>query len=133
MTDAIPFDPALVDAWIALWNSYDLDQVERLFLMDARVTYFSSEKQGIVRGAEALRAHHAGFGFVPGGKASANRLWQEDRQADAFADCAVVTAIWCFQRGGAGRVQRGPVTLVYVRAGDGWRIAHANFGNYPAA
>lgn len=132
MSDPTTFDPALVDAWAALWNSYDLDQVERLFLTDGRVTYFSSEKPGIVRGAEALRAHHADFGFVPGGKASANKLWLEDRAVRTFGDCAIVTAIWCFQRGGTGRVQRGPVTLVYVRAEDGWRIAHANFGNYPA-
>lgn len=133
MSDITTFNPALVDAWVALWNSYDLDQVGRLFLMDGRVTYFSSEKQGIVRGAEALLAHHAGFGFVPGGKESANRLWLEDRTLRMFTDCAIVTAIWCFQRGGAGNVQRGPVTLVYVRAEDGWRIAHASFGNYPSA
>jgi hypothetical protein len=126
------FDPRVVDDWVAFWNNYDLSQMDRLFLSDEHVTYFSSEKQGIVRGHDALQQHHAGFGFVPGGKASGNRLWLEDVQSDAFADSAIVTAIWCFQRAGAARIQRGPVTLVYVATPDGWRIAHANFGNYPA-
>jgi len=37
------FDPKLVDEWVAVWNSYDLDQVPKLFLDDERVTYFSFE------------------------------------------------------------------------------------------
>ncbi|HUS77403.1 MAG TPA: hypothetical protein VM050_01885 [Patescibacteria group bacterium] len=41
-----------------------------------------------------------------------------------------MTAIWCFQRCETGAVQRGPVTLVNVPAGDRTRIAHANFSNY---
>jgi len=26
--------------------------------------------------------------------------------------------------------QKGPVTIIYEKAEDQWRIAHANFGNY---
>lgn len=126
------FDPRLIDEWVKFWNTYDLTQMDRLFLTDEHATYFSSEKQGIVRGHDALLKHHAGFGFVPGGKTSGNRLWLEGTEHDVFDGSAVVTAIWCFQRAGAERIQRGPVTLVYVAAPDGWRIAHANFGNYPA-
>lgn len=124
------FDAAAIDAWVAFWNTYDLTLVDRLFVADARVTYFSSEKQGVIKGLEALRRHHEGFGFVPGGKAQGNRLWLEDVDVASFGPTTVVTAIWCFRRAGAERVQRGPVTLVYIDAGDGPRIAHANFGNY---
>src|SRR5688572_22402836 len=30
--------------WVAMWNRYDLDQVDTLFVRDSRVTYFSSER-----------------------------------------------------------------------------------------
>lgn len=38
-----------------MWNSYDLTLVDHLFLADAYVTYFSSEKEGLITGIEALR------------------------------------------------------------------------------
>ena len=124
------FDAGLVDAWVAIWNSYDLSMVEKLFLNDDRVTYFSSEKQGAVKGIEALMRHHEGFGFVKGGKVQPNKLWLENVDVEAFQGAAIVTAIWFFKRGESGKTQKGPVTLVYVPASGGWRIAHANFGNY---
>jgi hypothetical protein len=124
------FDPKLVDEWVAIWNSYDLDQIPPLFLADERVTYFSSEKEGAVKGFQALMDHHRGFGFVEGGKESPNKLWLEDVHVATYDASAVVTAIWFFRRGGSGQVQKGPVTLVYVPVGDGFRIAHANFSNY---
>ncbi|MEE8355605.1 MAG: hypothetical protein V3S09_07225 [Candidatus Bathyarchaeia archaeon] len=124
------FDPKLVDEWVAIWNSYDLSKVPDLFLDDGRVTYFSSEKEGAVIGFDALVEHHRDFGFVEGGKESPNRLWLEDVDIASFENSAVVTAIWYFRRGGSENAQRGPVTLVYVPGGDGFRIAHANFSNY---
>ncbi|MGD2200555.1 MAG: nuclear transport factor 2 family protein [Candidatus Bathyarchaeota archaeon] len=130
MREGVGFPRGIIDDWVLLWDSYDLDRVRDLFIDDERVTYFSSEKKGIIKGIEALVEHHRGFGFVPGGKAQPNRLWLEDLGVECFEGCAVATAIWCFQRGDSGMVQRGPVTLVYVRAEDGYRIAHANFSNY---
>ena len=126
----VKFDPGLVDAWVAIWNSYDLSMVEKLFVNDERVTYFSSEKQGAVKGVKELIKHHEGFGFVRGGKAQPNKLWLKDVDIEAFPGVAVVTAIWFFKRGGSEKVQKGSVTLVYVPADGEWRIAHANFGNY---
>ena len=121
------FNPRVVDAWVSMWNSYDLSMVDKLFLKDSRLTYFSSEKQGIIKGLEAIRRHHEGFGFVEGGKVQPNKLWLEDMQTEIFGSTAIVKAIWFFQRGGEGKVQRGPVTLVYVQSGDEYRIAHAHF------
>ena len=44
MSESDPvFDAKLVDAWVSIWNSYDLSKVEELFLNDSRVAYFSSE------------------------------------------------------------------------------------------
>ena len=43
-----------LDRWVELWNTYNLDMVEELFLTDDRVTYFSSEKRGLIEGYEAL-------------------------------------------------------------------------------
>jgi len=119
-----------VEDWVKLWNTYDLNQVKRLFLDDGRVTYFSSEKQGLIKGIDSLVRHHEEFGFVAGGKETGNRLWLEDVDIEEFADSAAVKADWLFQRKGSDRAQRGPVTILYVKAGEGWRIAHAHFSNH---
>lgn len=126
----IEFDPGVVDAWVSMWNTYDLSMVEKLFLDDPRVTYFSSEKEGLVKGIDGLLKHHEDFGFVRGGKGQPNRLWLEDTQIEVFGEAAIVKAVWCFRRGGSEKVQRGPVTLVYTPSGDEYRIAHAHFSNY---
>jgi len=122
----------LVASWVALWTSYDLDRVDDLFLQDARVTYFSSEKEGLIRGIQNIREHHRGFGFVPGGKKAERELWVEQVESDDLGDTLVVTAIWYFgdRTKPAAENQRGPMTMVYVRAGGEYRIAHLHFGNY---
>ncbi len=122
----------LVASWVALWTSYDLDRVNDLFLQDDRVTYFSSEKEGLIRGFENVREHHRGFGFVPGGKKAERELWVENVDSDDFRDTLVVTAIWYFgdRTKPAGENQRGPMTMVYVRTAGEYRIAHLHFGNY---
>ena len=121
-----------VNAWVAAWNSYDLNEVDNLFLADEHVTYLSSERQVLIRGIDALRKHHESFGFVPGGKSHANKLWVEDVHAEQHGPVAIVTATWFFRRGGTGdgKTQKGPMTAVYVQRGTGWRIAHMHFANY---
>lgn len=121
----------LIGRWVAMWNTYDLGQVEELFLTNDKVTYFSSEKQGLVRGIDAVREHHRGFGFVPGGHAPERELWVEDVEADAFGTSAVVTAVWYFgDRAERAKAQRGPMTFVYVLDGSEFRLAHLHFANY---
>ena len=122
----------LIESWVAMWNSYDLTMVDKLFLQDSRVSYFSSEKQGLIRGIAAVREHHAGFGFVEGGKSQANKLWIEDIQTSAFGTTAVVAGLWYFQRGSDDpeNAQKGPFTFVCVRQGKEWRLAHVNFSEY---
>jgi hypothetical protein len=119
-----------LDRWVELWNTYDLNMVEELFLTDDRVTYFSSEKRGLIKGYEALMQHHRGFGFVEGGKDTGNKLWLEDVETQGFGPVSIVKADWLFRRKGSDRDQRGPVTIVYVDEGSGPRIAHAQFSNY---
>ncbi len=122
----------LVASWVALWSSYDLDRVDDLFLRDDRVTYFSSEKEGLIRGVDAIREHHRGFGFLPGGRKAERELWVERVGADDFGDTLVVTAVWYFGDRGkpSAENQRGPMTMVYVRGAGEYRIAHLHFGNY---
>jgi ketosteroid isomerase-like protein len=119
-----------VEAWVRLWNTYDLGEVKKLFLDDDRVTYFSSEKRGLIKGIDKLVDHHEEFGFVPGGKETGNRLWLEDVEIEEFTDSAAVKADWVFQREGGDEAQRGPVSIQYLKTGGGWRIAHAHFSNY---
>lgn len=118
-----------VGKWVKIWNTYDLNQVDELFLQDSRLTYFSSEKEGTIIGIDAVRDHHQGFGFVAGGKDQPNKLWVEDLHSAEFESSAVVTGIWYFQRSD-GTKQRGPVTIVYIRQGDKFKIAHMNFSEY---
>ena len=114
-----------------MWNRYDLDRVDALFVRDARVTYFSSERPGLIAGIDALREHHRGFGFAPGGADRGSRLWLEGLQAHTYGKVVLVTATWLFQRRGSDKTQRGPVTLVLLSEGGGCRIAHAHFANDP--
>jgi len=119
---------SLIGAWEKSWNTYDLDEVGRLFVSDSTVTYFSSERPGLIHGFDSLIHHHRGFGFVPGGKTSPNRLWlTEVRYLPA-----AVTATWHFKRP-EGPEQRGPVTFILHRGAKGLRIAHAHFSNDPKA
>ncbi len=127
---ALPFDTdRWVNPWVEIWNTFDLDQVDKLFLQDDRVNYFSSEREGLISGVEALIKHHEGFDFVPGGKELTTKLWLEDIETTQFGSTAVVSCIWFFERDD-GRIQRGPATFVYVQVGDEYRIAHVNVSNY---
>lgn len=129
----IPFDANhWVGAWVRMWNSYDLSQVDELFLPNDHLTYFSSEKQGALTGIDQVREHHRGFGFVEGGKDQANKLWLEETQVSVLGPTAVVTAIWFFEKPD-GTQMRGPMTIVYAEHCSEYRIAHMNFSNYPSA
>ncbi|MCW4051163.1 MAG: nuclear transport factor 2 family protein [Candidatus Bathyarchaeota archaeon] len=119
-----------VNEWVKIWNNYNLNRVKELFLIDERVTYFSSEKQGLIKGIDNLVAHHKEFGFIEGGKDIGNTLWLEDVSIEEFSDTAVVKADWLFQRKGSDLTQKGPVTLVFVKVNGKPKIAHAHFSNY---
>ena len=120
-------------AWMLAWNLYDVGLASSLFTTDPAPTYFSSERPGRIEGTSALEAHHRGFGFVPGGKAADARLWLGDVEVRETGAAASATATWFFDRdvASAAPPQRGPVTFVLRRGGDGWRIAHAHFANDP--
>jgi len=122
----------LVSAWVSMWNSYNLSLVEKLFLADSNVTYFSSEEEGLIKGITALREHHKGFGFVEGGKVQPNKLWVENLQTNIYGPVAIVNGVWFFRRGSkdSGEPQHGPVTIVFVQTEDEYRIAHMHFANY---
>ncbi len=121
-----------VAAWVNLWNTYDLNLVDELFVTDSSVTYFSSEFEGVIKGINAVREHHVGFGFVEGGKAAEQELWVSDTHAVEHWPAVIVTGIWFFGDSTAplDQVQRGPFTFVYVQQGETYKLAHLNFGNY---
>jgi ketosteroid isomerase-like protein len=132
-TSSEAFDAgAQVAEWVELWNTRDLARLDELFLADSRVTYFSSELEGLIQGPSAVRAHHEGFGFVDGGVEPEQELWVEDVRSSVFGSTAVVTAIWLFgdRAAPADSISRGPMTAVYTWADDGYRIAHMHFAEY---
>lgn len=117
---------SLILAWEKSWNTYDLNEVQQLFVNDSSVTYFSSERAGLIHGIDSLIRHHKGFGFVAGGKTTPNKLWlTEIRYLPA-----AVTATWHFLKPGSPE-QRGPVTFILHRDAKGLRIVHAHFSNDP--
>ena len=122
----------LINNWVEMWNSYDLNLVEQLFLPDSNLTYFSSEKEGLIAGIDSVRKHHQNFDFIPGGKTQSNKLWLENLKFVDFGSTLVVTGIWYFQRGSenAEEAQRGPVTFVCIRKNQAYYIAHVNFAEY---
>jgi ketosteroid isomerase-like protein len=131
-SEETPGPEGLMREWVEMWNSYDIDQVPNLFLDDDRLTYFSSEKEGVIRGMEAVLEHHRGFGFLPGGDSKPTRLWVEGLRTDLLGEMAIITGIWFFQstEESAGEPQKGPVTFVCVREGGEWRFVHMNFSEY---
>jgi len=130
-TAAGPAD--LLSAWVDLWASYDLSDVRRLFLDDARLTYFSSETEGLIVGFEAVHDHHAGFGFVEGGGQPGSELWVDEVTISDFGRTAIVAAVWYFgDPADMESAQKGPMTMVVVDDGSGHRIAHMHFAEYLA-
>lgn len=117
-----------VDEWVKMWNTYDLLQVKKLFLNSDKLTYFSSEKEGIIKGIEEVVRLHEGFGFVKGGKSQNNKLWLENLIITPLGQTAVVTGIWLFKK--PGKLQKGPVTIVYWNEAKDFKIAHMHFANY---
>lgn len=129
--DAFATPSELLEAWVQLWTTYDLDRVGALFLADERVTYFSSEREGLIRGYDAVVEHHRGFGFEPGGSRRDAVIWVGDVVVTELPGAALVAAIWYFGDPDApSGAQRGPMSLLAVREGGGYRIAHMHFATY---
>ncbi|MCC3860811.1 YybH family protein [Pseudemcibacter aquimaris] len=125
--------PPVIAEWQKFWNTYDLDQMNELFINSDSLTYFSSEKEGLIRGYEEMIEHHKGFGFVPGGKQSEAKLWLENIETDYIGDIAVVAAIWKFDvfRDGKQVLMRGPVSFICSKDSNGkFKLHHVNFSNY---
>ena len=124
----------LTGKWLELWSSYDLDRLNDIFWDDPSMTYFSSEKRGLIKGYDQIKPHHESFGFVAGGKQPSKSLWLEDINMTLHDRTAVVEAIWYFgdKMLPKDSVQQGPVTFVMIKnKEDQVRIAHTHFGNYP--
>jgi len=122
---------AVLDGWLTMWREYDLDRLGDLFVNDDALTYFPSDREGVIEGFPAVLDYHRGLGFTAGGFEPENELWLEDVTLADFDDSAIVTGIWNFGARLAGRVAgRGPLTLVIARTASGYRISHVNFGNY---
>jgi len=122
---------ALLDNWVAMWREYDLDRVADLFVVDDALTYFPSDREGVIQGYSAVHAYLAGLGFISGGFEPQNEMWFEQIAVSDFGESAVVSAVWYFgDRLNRRAARRGPLTLALARVGDGVRISHANFGNY---
>jgi imidazolonepropionase-like amidohydrolase len=131
-TDAAATPQAVLDGWVRMWRAYDLDLLADLFVNDDALTYFPSDREGVIEGFPAVLEYHRGLGFTSGGFDPENELWLEDVMLADFEDSAVVTAVWSFGARLADRVEgRGPLTLVIARTASGYRISHVNFGNYP--
>jgi len=125
---------ALLDSWLAMWRRYDLAPMRELFVVDDALTYFPSDRQGLISGFDRVRDYHADLGFVVGGFQPERELWLEDITIADFEESAVIGAVWYFgSRANVAAAGRGPLTMVLARTEVGYRITHVNFGNYPVA
>ncbi|MBD3414777.1 MAG: tetratricopeptide repeat protein [Candidatus Aminicenantes bacterium] len=120
-----------MDRWVKFWNSYDLDELNHLFVTDPKLSYFSSEKAGLIQGIDQVRKHHQDFGFLPGGKKSPNQLWIQNLSINSEKDTATATATWFFKKP-KETLQWGPMTAVLIPKEDTWKIIHMHFANHPS-
>ena len=123
----------VIDRWLDLWATYDLNRLEEIFWNDPNCSYFSSEREGLIKGYNALIPHHRGFGFISGGKTPGNTLWLEELDVLISTQTAVVSAIWYFgdKTQPKDSIQRGPVTFVLLKDKDQQvKIGHTHFANY---
>ena len=123
----------VIDKWLKLWETYDLNMLDAIFLQTKDLTYFSSEKEGLMIGYQHLKLHHSGFGFVEGGKQPEKSLWLEDMETKIYGETAMVAAIWYFGDKNIVKdsVSNGPVTFIFIKdKQDNVKIAHTHFANY---
>ena len=48
----------VINKWLELWKTYDLNMLDDIFLQTEDLTYFSSEKEGLMIGYQHLKPHH---------------------------------------------------------------------------
>ena len=123
----------VIDKWLKLWETYDLNMLDEIFLQTKDLTYFSSEKEGLMIGYQHLKLHHSGFGFVEGGKQPEKSLWLEDMETKIYGGTAMVAAIWYFGDKNIVKdsVSNGPVTFIFIKdKQDNVKIVHTHFANY---
>ena len=123
----------VIDKWLKLWETYDLNMLDEIFLQTKDLTYFSSEKEGLMIGYQHLKLHHSGFGFVEGGKQPEKSLWLEDMETKIYGETAMVAAIWYFGDKNIVKdsVSNGPVTFIFIKdKQDNVKIVHTHFANY---
>lgn len=132
--DRTPDTPeALLDAWVEVWTTFDLDVVPEIFLQDDRLTYFSSETDGLLIGFPRIVEHYSGFGFESGGGETENVIWVGDVEIIDFGDTAFIGAIWYFgDPDSPDGAQYGPMSVLAVKSPDGYRIGHMHFATYLA-
>lgn len=123
----------VMDNWLKLWATYELSMLDQIFYESEDLTYFSSEKEGLMIGFEELIPHHVSFGFLEGGKKPEKSLWLEDIDIRLYGESAVAGGVWYFgdKEVAKDSVSKGPVTFVFLRNDEGEvRIIHTHFANY---
>ncbi|WP_347924397.1 hypothetical protein [Pontimicrobium sp. SW4] len=123
----------IIDKWLKLWETYDVNMLDEIFLESDELTYFSSEKEGLMKGYKELKPHHIGFGFTEGGKKPEKALWLEDLETRIYNGSAMVGGIWYFGDRSLPKdsISKGPVTFVLIKDENGaTKIAHTHFANY---
>jgi len=123
----------VINKWLELWKTYDLNKLREIFLKSEELTYFSSEKEGLIQGFQQLRPHHQAFGFIDGGKRPEKSLWLEDLETRVYGSSTMVGGIWYFGDRSLPKdsISYGPVTFILVRDKEGIaKIVHTHFANY---
>jgi len=124
---------AVIGKWLNLWETYDVNKLGDVFLESDKLTYFSSEKRGLIKGYDKMKPHHIGFGFVEGGKKPAKSLWLENIETRVYDGSTMVGGVWYFGDKSLPKdsISNGPVTFIIVKDKQGLaKIIHTHFANY---
>jgi len=124
---------AVIGKWLNLWETYDANMLGDIFLESDALTYFSSEKKGLIKGYDKMKPHHIGFGFVEGGKKPEKSLWLENIETRVYDGSIMVGGVWYFGDKSLPKdsISNGPVTFIIVKDKQGLaKIIHTHFANY---
>jgi uncharacterized protein (TIGR02246 family) len=108
---------ALLARGAAAWNAGDLDG----FMSDYTPGATFVTSRGLVRGVAAIRERYAAR-FAPGARRDSLRF--EQLTVHPLAPDLVHVVAWYVLETGGRETARGPTSLVLVRQGGRWRIAH---------
>jgi ketosteroid isomerase-like protein len=102
----------------------DFDRLDSYHLYGPKFTKFAPESVTRLDSVAARNGEHAGLGSI-----SELAMHADDLKIDLFGDVGITTFTfrYSFKAGGSAFKKEAQATMVFVKDGNGWKIAHEHF------